>query len=92
MNWEYPAQRDGDAQHDKENLVLLLDELKQVLQPYQKLLAIGVAATENSASISYDIPNVVQHVDFVNLMSYDLHGSWEDHTGLDLNGLKCFTL
>lgn len=67
---------------DKDNFILLLEELKQVLQPYNKLLTLAVGATEKSASISYDIPKLVRNVDFVNLMSYDLHGSWNSFTGL----------
>lgn len=60
----------------------MLAEVKQVLQPYQKLVAIAVGATPSHASVSYDIPRVVAQVDFVNLMSYDLHGSWDNATGI----------
>lgn len=81
MDWEYPSQRGGNIASDKENFVLLLAELKRTLAPYGKLIAVAVGATEKSASISYDIPKLVEHVDFVNLMAYDMHGSWEPLTG-----------
>lgn len=81
LDWEYPAQRGGDVSNDKENFVLLLAELRRVLQP-EKIIAVAVGATEKSASISYDIAKFVEHVDFVNLMAYDMHGSWEPLTGL----------
>lgn len=82
IDWEYPAQRGGDVISDKKNLILLLDEVKKALEPLQKILTIAVGATEKSASLSYDIPRMVEHVGFVNLMSYDLHGSWNSFTGL----------
>jgi chitinase len=47
-----------------------------------KEFGIAVAAAEFSASISYDIPNLHPHVDFINLMTYDFHGSWNNFTGI----------
>lgn len=84
IDWEYPSQRGGSVESDKENFIRLLDELKKMLQPLQKILAIAVGASEKTASLSYDIPRMIEHVDFVNLMSYDLHGSWNSFTGLKL--------
>jgi chitinase len=83
FDWEYPAQRDTlYASNDKANFVELLKELKSVLSAAGKLLTIAVGATESSASLSYDIPNVAANVDFINLMSYDLHGTWDGRTGI----------
>lgn len=84
FDWEYPAQRNsvyGSA--DKANFVALLQTLKSKLAANGKLLTIAVAVVEASASLSYDIPNVAKNVDFINLMSYDLHGSWEGVTGIN---------
>lgn len=53
IDWEYPGQRGGDAESDKENFILLLDELKKTLKPLQKTVAIAAGATEKTAALSY---------------------------------------
>lgn len=55
--------------------------MKNKLSANGKLLTIAVAVVESSASLSYDIPNVANNVDFINLMTYDLHGFWDGITG-----------
>lgn len=82
FDWEYPGQRGGNEETDRDNFVLVLEALHHALKPLGKSLSIAVGASEKTASISYDIPRVSQHVDFINLMSYDLHGSWDNETGL----------
>lgn len=47
------------------------------------LLSAAVAAAEASASQSYDIPQVSQYLDFINVMAYDLHGSWDSSVGIN---------
>ena len=42
------------------------------------LLSIAVAAAQPSTDISYDIPNVARNVDYINVMTYDLGGSWNN--------------
>lgn len=85
VDWEYPVQRGNDPprKEDRENFVLLLQEMRRVLAPAGKLLAIAVGATRKIGDISYDIPGIVRHVDFINLMSYDYHGSWSNRTGIN---------
>jgi len=80
MDWEYPANRGGDP-HDKENFVLLLKELKEAFAPHGLLLTAAVSAGEKTMETAYDIPKVSQYLDFINVMAYDLHGSWEKKTG-----------
>ncbi|XP_015593689.1 chitinase-3-like protein 1 [Cephus cinctus] len=80
VDWEYPAQR-GGAAVDKENLVLLLKELRSVFDDNNLILSAAVAATESSARISYDIPSLSKYLDFINLMAYDFHGAWDKFAG-----------
>lgn len=81
VDWEYPGQRDGDPTVDRENFVALLSDLKVEFSKRGLLLTAAVAAAESSASISYNIPEISKYLDFINLMTYDLHGPWESKTG-----------
>jgi len=80
IDWEYPNQR-GGKQEDINNFVEMLKECNTELKKKGKLLSVAVGATESLASLSYKIDKVAQNVDFINLMTYDLHGTWDGVTG-----------
>ncbi|KAJ9581749.1 hypothetical protein L9F63_003818, partial [Diploptera punctata] len=80
LDWEYPAQR-GGADTDKAAFVKLIKELREEFDKYGYLLTAAVGAAESSASISYDIEQLGKYLDFINIMTYDLHGSWDSKTG-----------
>ena len=82
LDWEYPAQRDGNAAVDKINFSALLFELKRALSGAGLLLSFASASAQFSAQISYDIRTVASNVDFINIMAYDLHGPWDGYTGI----------
>jgi GH18 family chitinase len=48
----------------------------------QLLLSVAVAAEKYTIMNGYEIENVVPHIDFINLMSYDYHGSWDRKLGI----------
>ncbi|CAI5495021.1 unnamed protein product [Closterium sp. Naga37s-1] len=48
----------------------------------QLLLSAAVSAYEPTIDESYDVPTINNALDFVNVMTYDLHGSWELITGM----------
>lgn len=80
IDWEYPNFSE-DKPQDKANFVLLLQQIKKTLgAKYSLSTAIG--AGEWRSGLSYDLPKIFAAVDFVNLMTYDLHGSWESKTGI----------
>lgn len=55
-------------------------EAKETKQE-QLLLTTAVAQEKNTILNAYDIVNIVAHLDFINVMSYDYHGSWDSKCG-----------
>ncbi|XP_023723097.2 acidic mammalian chitinase [Cryptotermes secundus] len=80
LDWEYPAQR-GGAATDKNAFSLLLRELRTEFDKHGYLLSAAVASAAASASLSYDISELGKYLDFINVMTYDLHGPWDPVTG-----------
>lgn len=90
IDWEYPSNwGQGGRPVDKSNFVLLLKEFRHAINTEPLVLAgaappllltIAVAAGESNVDAGYDVPNIHPYVDWVGLMSYDLHGSWESRT------------
>ena len=76
LDWEYPAQR-GGVPSDKENFVLLLKALREKFDKEGLILSAAVGASENSAKISYDIKGISKYLNFINLMTYDFHGTFD---------------
>ncbi|XP_012938466.1 chitotriosidase-1, partial [Aplysia californica] len=87
LDWEYPGDR-GSPPEDKGRFSLLL---KETLDAYKEeaaltgkprlLLTAAVAAGKTAVDKAYEIPELAKYLDFLNLMSYDLHGAWERSTG-----------
>ncbi|XP_033213929.1 chitinase-like protein 3 [Belonocnema kinseyi] len=74
LDWEYPAQR-GGIPSDKENFVLLLKALREKFDRTGLILSIAAGVGEKIAKISYDIKGISKYVNFINLMTYDFHGT-----------------
>ena len=82
IDWEYPGDetRGGNATTDKENLVLLCDELRKYFDdsPEKFELSIAIPVSTTRFEVGYDLPNLAKSVHFFNVMAYDLHGVWDD--------------
>ncbi|OTF83884.1 mite allergen-like protein (Chitinase-like) [Euroglyphus maynei] len=85
---EYPAmQASGDSDRkpgrteDKEDYINLLRELHEAFRPHGYALSAAVSAGKPTIDRAYNIPEMSKYLDFINLMSYDYHGGWENHTG-----------
>ncbi|CAC5417123.1 E3.2.1.14 [Mytilus coruscus] len=88
IDWEYPAKRSGSTTADRSNYIKLLKTLKQEFDAETKttgkpklILSAAVPAGKSNIDSGYNIPEMVKYLDMVNLMTYDLHGSWETKTG-----------
>ncbi|XP_068946484.1 chitinase-3-like protein 2 isoform X1 [Petaurus breviceps papuanus] len=78
VDWIYPEL------NEKPFFTSLIHELadafqKEAKKPTDKLiLSAGVAAGRQIIDNSYDIKNLAKDVDFINLLSFDFHGSWDN--------------
>ncbi|XP_065090833.1 probable chitinase 10 [Ochlerotatus camptorhynchus] len=80
IDWEYPTLRGGWPE-DRVNFVTLLSEMRTRFDKEGYLLSIAVAATKDYHRSAYNVPEINKYVDFLNLMSYDLHAYWDAQTG-----------
>lgn len=83
LDWEYPHQRDSYNPSDPSSFVKWLVEIRAEFDKHGYLLTIAAGAPAKLASKSYDIPAIAKAVHYINLMTYDLHGSWDGKTGLN---------
>ena len=56
----------------------LVSELRTAFAPFGWQLTAAVSASKSVVDAGYDVPELARHLDAIHLMSYDLHGSWED--------------
>lgn len=93
LDWEYPAVSEmGGRPQDKSNFILLLKELRAAMTSEASssgkpslLITCAVAAGKDKVDTAYDVPGMASYVDFISLMTYDLHGAWDAVTGGNAN-------
>ncbi|OLN97884.1 Killer toxin subunits alpha/beta 3 [Colletotrichum chlorophyti] len=76
IDWEYPGAEDrGGRPEDKDNFVTLCKEMKEAFAGHY-----GLSVTL-PASFWYlrhfDVAGMEPHVDWLNVMTYDIHGVWD---------------
>lgn len=95
LDWEYPAKCSTDCSpaSDAEGFRRLCEVYRQKINSENtsdKFLlsaAVGIGRDKvydwqgESGTPSYEPKHLTDHLDFVNLMSYDMHGHWECETG-----------
>lgn len=82
IDWEYPGDetRGGNATIDKDNLVLLCQELRKYFDdaPEKYELSMAVPASATRFEAGYDFINLAPAIHFFNVMAYDFHGVWDE--------------
>ena len=94
IDWEFPVEGgsglsenfDGAAPKmlcrpvDGDNFVLLLSALKNAFQDFGFLISVDLPANYEYLR-HFNLEQMVQHVDFFNVLCFDLRGAWSSHTG-----------
>ncbi|KAL8685655.1 MAG: hypothetical protein Q9218_007628, partial [Villophora microphyllina] len=76
LDWEYPAADDrGGVEADTNNYVLLAQEMKSAFGSKYGLSM--TLPTSYWYLQHFDLMGIQDHVDWFNLMAYDLHGTWD---------------
>jgi len=88
LDWEYPAGRGNSPPGDKQKFTKLVRELlaaftaeAAIVNKPRLLLSAAVSAGFSQIDASYEAPQLGEMLDWLNLMTYDLHGDWDDVTG-----------
>ena len=78
IDWEYPCFAEhGGQPYDTQNFTLLLKALHDRFAQENPRLLLTIAAPAGSWHYqNIDLANIHQYVDWINLMTYDLHGPW----------------
>ncbi|XP_068121620.1 acidic mammalian chitinase-like [Hyperolius riggenbachi] len=91
IDWEYPGDSDrGSPPQTQQQFSVLLQEMyeafvqegSQTNRP-RLLMSAAVSAGKSTIENGYQIPQLSQYLDLINVMTYDLRGSWEGFTGED---------
>ncbi|XP_003220422.1 chitinase-3-like protein 1 [Anolis carolinensis] len=82
LSWQYPER------NDKRRLAYLVKELSIAFEKEAKdnpnmnklILSVSVPAGKEFIDKGYDIKSISSSVDFLNFLTYDFHGYWEDNS------------
>lgn len=89
IDWEFPV-RGGlpdniYRQEDKENFTLLLKELRETFDTQGQIdnksyILTFAGGASSMFTDNIELEEIHKYVDFANIMSYDMHGSWDKYT------------
>ncbi|CAM1502566.1 Fc.00g073420.m01.CDS01 [Cosmosporella sp. VM-42] len=81
LDWEYPVAEDrGGIGDDYDNFVNLLKRLRKRLNETGKRYGISITLPASYWYLKgFNIVDIEQHIDWFNIMTYDIHGTWDEH-------------
>lgn len=92
LDWEYPVSGghpdNVNRPEDKRNYTLLLKKIRETLNEQEKkdgkeyLLTIAAGASGSHAA-NMELSELHQYVNYIQLMTYDINGEWDELTGLN---------
>ncbi|CAF1091515.1 unnamed protein product, partial [Brachionus calyciflorus] len=74
LDWEYPVGY-------KSQFTKLCQRLKAKFTSNNLLLTAAVAAGKSNIDLAYNVVDLADHLDFLNVMTYDYYGSWRSVIG-----------
>jgi len=87
LDWEFPGfdmlPEVPTNPEDKQHFTSLMSELRQAFDVDGFLLTFAGAADPAKIDNAYELDKIVDSVDWINLMSYDYSGPWDNYTGID---------
>ncbi|MCP4537329.1 MAG: hypothetical protein GY832_09295 [Chloroflexi bacterium] len=89
LDWEYPVSGglvEGRPE-DTQNFTLLLAEFRRQLDKAgkqdDKHYLLTIAAPAHRAKENMEIAKIISYLDWINIMTYDIHGPWDDTTNFN---------
>jgi chitinase len=84
FDWEYPGDKDrGGSEQDTANLVSLVKELQAAIKSSGRDYIVTYTAPTSYWYLRHFDPKAMEpYVDWINLMSYDLHGTWDRNSSI----------
>jgi len=80
LDWEYPGATDRDGNwSDKGNFAALVEELAAAFAGPGWQLSAAVSPAIFRINDGYDVRRISAALDFINVMTYDLHGTWDNY-------------
>ncbi|XP_047439319.1 chitinase, acidic.1 isoform X2 [Mugil cephalus] len=87
LAWNHPG-HNGSPEDDKQSFTLLVTELFEAFRDEARenrrtplLLSASVGSLIPTIDKAYEVDKIVSALDFINVMNFDFHGSWEAATG-----------
>lgn len=76
IDWEAP-----NAPDDTQPCILLMQTLRAQLPSPKFLLSMAIGSDPRTYGSGFDVPSLAPILDFINVMTYDFHGPWSNHSG-----------